>query len=354
MIIDHLFFVGNESASYISMMSEHIMEDLLVTLLQLAAEKHVSDIHFVWEKQRLSIEFRTMFGMQPLHQDIWNGEFFSYLKYRAKLDLTHPQKPQSGQFDIRLHDQTLYCRFSTILNQNMQTGVLRILHTEGVMTIDQLTDDPRPVRMMRELCHYRQGLVVAIGPTNTGKTTTLHAMLHEIASAHRFKIVSLEDPIEIEDESYIQLQINEAQGFTYEKGIEELLRHDPDIIFIGEIRSAYTAKMVIRAALTGHFVFTTLHAKNCLEGIQRFYNFGLTKYDLTNTLTALIAQRLYACDQKGGKQCIYEILSKQDLRYALEQGAYPAGFETLEKEIRRALAEDRICDPQAVYDVQSF
>lgn len=108
----------------------------------------------------------------------------------------------------------------------------------------------------------------------------MHAILHEIACKDQYNVISLEDPIEIEDELYLQLQINEAMGFTYEKGIEELLRHDPDVILIGETRNAYTARMVIRAALTGHMVFTTLHAKNALESLHRLLDFGLSEYDL--------------------------------------------------------------------------
>lgn len=330
------------------------MEELLKTLIQFALEKRASDIHFVLEHNRLNIELRTIFGMVPLYQDIWQKEFLEYLKYISNFDVTNPLLPQSGQFEIHIKSQTIFCRFSLIVNKEIQTGVLRILNSHQNLTIDQLTQNQEHIQTMKELCTYRQGLVISVGPTNTGKTTTLHAILHEIALQHHFKIVSLEDPIEIEDDNYVQLEINEAQGFTYEKGIEELLRHDPDIIFIGETRNAYTAHMVVRAALTGHFVFTTLHAKNSLECIQRLYDFGLTKYDLMNTLTTIIGQRLYAKDKEGRKQCIYEILSKKELQYTLQHNQYPESFDSLDQEIQKAIDQGLICDRQAYYDIESF
>lgn len=330
------------------------MEDLLKTLIQFALKKRASDIHFIWEHNHLNIQLRTIFGMLPLYQDIWQKDFLEYLKYISNFDLTNPQLPQSGQFEVNLNHQIIFCRFSLIVNKEIQTGVLRILNSHQNLTIDELTENQDHIKKMKELCTYRQGLVISVGPTNTGKTTTLHAILHEIALRHRFKIVSLEDPIEIEDDNYVQLEINEQQGFTYEKGIEELLRHDPDIIFIGETRNAYTAHMVVRAALTGHLVFTTLHAKNSLECIQRLYDFGLTKYDILNTLTTIIGQRLYAKDKEGRKQCIYEILSKKELQYTIQHNQYSESFNSLEKEIQKALDQGIIQDPQAYYDIESF
>ena len=205
---------------------------------------------------------------------------------------------------------------------------------------------------LESLIHARRGLVIACGPTNSGKTTTLHAILHAIAQRSMHKVVSLEDPIEIQDPSYLQLQINEELGFTYEKGIEELLRHDPDVIFIGETRNSYTAKMVVRSALTGSLAFTTLHASNALEAIQRLEDLSVSTYDLKNTLTALIGQRLY--QGPNGKECIYEVLSGQDLQYALEHKAYPKGFKTLSNEIQEALDAQRIQDPQARFDLQNL
>ena len=222
------------------------------------------------------------------------------------------------------------------------------------MAIDQLTQDSKSISFLKSLTNCRQGLVIFSGPTNSGKTTTLHAILHEIACKDQYNVISLEDPIEIEDELYLQLQINEAMGFTYEKGIEELLRHDPDVILIGETRNAYTARMVIRAALTGHMVFTTLHAKNALEILHRLLDFGLSEYDLKNTLTAVISQRLYKTKDIFRKECVYEILDAQALDHAIEKHEYPKEHRKLEDEIQNAVEQGYIFDPQAQFDIKDF
>ncbi|MGM9946698.1 ATPase, T2SS/T4P/T4SS family [Floccifex sp.] len=324
------------------------MEQLLQTLLEYALDQMASDIHFILKENHLKITFRTPNGFQELLQDIWNPDFFEYLKYKSHFDLTNPYLPQSGQFNIQIQ-KTISCRFSVIVNQSIQTGVLRILNNNMFFTINELCHDNKTIEFFYSLVHRRNGLIIMSGPTGCGKTTTLHAILHEIGLLKQNKVVSLEDPIEIKDDTYLQLQINENQGFTYEKGIEELLRHDPDVIFIGETRNAYSAKMVLRASLTGHFVFTTLHAKNSLETIERLLDFGLPLSQLKQVLTAIISSRIYQSRQ--GRECIYEILSKEDLQYALQNRKYPSHFQTLSKKIQKQIESGNIIDTQAKYDL---
>ena len=328
-------------------------QEHLHQLLEYASARKATDIHLTLIHDHLDIQFRIQEQMIPLIQDLWDQSIFEYLKYIAGMDLTNPFLPQSGQFTWTIQGKTIFCRFSTIRNQDLQTGVIRILNTHVNMTIDELTTKKSHRDFLKQLIHARKGLVIACGPTNSGKTTTLHAILHAISQKSGHKVVSLEDPIEIEDPLYLQLQINEEIGFTYEKGIEELLRHDPDVILIGETRNAYTAKMVVRAALTGSLAFTTLHASNALEAIERLYDLGITKYELKNTLTMLIGQRLYQASPNK-KEIVYEILSGKDLNYAIEHQAYPENFCTLSDEILEAIAQHRIHDPQAQYDVQDL
>lgn len=330
------------------------MEELLYSLIQLAIEHKASDIHFIVKEDHMDIQFRNDLGMEKIEQDIWDKGVFEYMKFIAGFDLTNPLCPQSGQFSVQLDAKEIFCRFSVIVNQSIQTGVLRLLRTNPSMAIDQLTQDSKSISFLKNLTNCRQGLVIFSGPTNSGKTTTLHAILHEIACKDQYNVISLEDPIEIEDELYLQLQINEAMGFTYEKGIEELLRHDPDVILIGETRNAYTARMVIRAALTGHMVFTTLHAKNALESLHRLLDFGLSEYDLKNTLTAVISQRLYKTKDIFRKECVYEILDAQALDHAIEKHEYPKEHRKLEDEIQNAVEQGYIFDPQAQFDIKDF
>ena len=324
------------------------MDTLLKDLISFALEKKTSDIHFLLEQHVLKIEFRTPFGLETILQDIWDESFFEYLKFISRFDLTNPYVPQSGQFMVN----RIPCRFSVIINQQIQTGVLRILNVNVDLNIDQLTNDAQAIQFFHSIQHQRMGLYIHSGPTNSGKTTTLHAILHEISLLNEHKIVSLEDPIEIEDKNYLQLQINEAQGFTYEKGIEELLRHDPDVIFIGETRNAYTARMVVRAALTGHLVFTTIHAKNGLETIERLNDFGVDSFELKNVLSAIISQRLY--QTTDGKECIYEILSGKELQYVNQYKQYPKEYQGLSEKINDHIQKGIITDQQAFFDLQNF
>lgn len=326
------------------------MENLLSQLIEMALDHQASDIHFILENNQLQIAFRTMQGMQNIYQDLWKPSFFEYLKFHAHFDLTNPFVPQSGQFTYK----NMFCRFSCIVNHSIQTGVLRILQTKMDLKIEELSQNLDVQKFLYNLTTIRQGLVFSVGPTNSGKTTTLHALLHEIAKQNRYKVVSLEDPIEIVDHSYLQLQINPNQGLSYEKAIEELLRHDPDVICIGETRDAYTAKMVIRAALTGHLVFTTLHAKDSLESIQRLYDFGIDPFELKSTCTAIFSQRLYMSSIENKKECIYEILKGKELHYVLQEGKYPLGYQKLSDQIKKALEYGSIVDTQAEIDLQSF
>lgn len=197
----------------------------------------------------------------------------------------------------------------------------------------------------------RSGLIVLSGPTGSGKTTTLHAILKRIAKENRLHVVSLEDPIEIFDDSYLQLQINEAGGFTYEEGIKELLRHDPDVIMIGEIRDPTTARMLLRCALSGHLIFTTIHAKCCSEAIKRLLEFGLRREELYHTLSAVCAQRLYKRKGTQERVCIYEILEQNELDAYFHEEQLPQQHRDIFQEIQLAVSKGIVAQEEAVIDL---
>ncbi len=328
------------------------MEDLLYDLISYAIEKNASDIHFICSKNDLKIQLRCQNQMLDMYQDIWKPSFFEYLKFISKMDLTNPFVPQSGQFKFNICGKDIFCRFSVIYNHQIQTGVLRLLNNSTLIGLEDLSLWHEDLDFFKSLLYLRQGLVISCGPTNSGKTTTLHALLHEIALLGKHKVVSLEDPIEIEDSNYLQLQINESMGFSYDVGIEQLLRHDPDVICIGETRNAYTAQMMVRAALTGHFVLTTLHAKNGLECLSRLMNLGINKIDLYNVITGVFSQRLYS--SKNGKVCVYEILTQKDIQFMLDHQRYPDKVKTLQDKIREGIEKGYIQDEQAKYDLFDF
>ena len=194
-------------------------------------------------------------------------------------------------------------------------------------------------------------VILMVGVNGSGKTTTLHAILKRIAQENRLHVVSLEDPIEIFDDSYLQLQINEAGGFTYEEGIKELLRHDPDVIMIGEIRDPSTARMLLRCALSGHLIFTTIHAKCCSEAIKRLLEFGLRREELYHTLSAVCAQRLYKKKGTQERVCIYEILEQNELDAYFREEQLPQQHRDIFQEIQLAVSKGIVAQEEAVIDL---
>lgn len=330
------------------------MEQLLGLLLDYAFEKKASDIHISHQshQEELEILFRTDEGFLALKQDIFDLRVFEVLKFISGMDLCAPHKPQSGSFRIHSDKREYTCRFAYLSNHDLQTGVIRLLNAARDLKIEELSSNSKAIAYLQQMTMQEHGLIISAGPTGSGKTTTLHAILHDMALRKDRKIVSLEDPIEIRDSNYIQMEINEAQGFTYEKGIEELMRHDPDVIFIGECRSAFSAKMAVRAALTGHLVFTTLHSGTVEEAIRRMLEFRVDPKDLSTILQAVFAQRLYK-SKKGhekdlGKECVYERWKREDIENYFKSGDTSQRPDSLFEEIEFASASGWIEAPKFV------
>ena len=307
-----------------------------------------TDIHFTLSQNKCSCEIRGIKGFINYQNDNLI-QLFQYLKYCANLDLGNLTKPQSGTFQMNINQKNYYFRFSCISTIHNETGVLRILNNHPVLSINELSYKKSQIQQFKKWCNVRSGLIVFTGPTCSGKTTTLHTILNEISNNKKLKIITLEDPIEIISENYLQLQINEKINFTYEEGIKQLLRHDPDIIMIGEIRDSRCAEMVYRAALSGHLVFTTLHAKSAQEAIKRLVEFGLSHSNLKETLTAVVNQRLYPNYDRKGRCCIYEILSNQSLQDVLESKVIK--HKTIQDEIKEAIKKKVIRSSDAKYDL---
>ena len=302
-------------------------------LIKEALQLQVTDIHFSFSKKQVKISLRTLHGFKLLPPDEEALGLLNYLKYCANLDLGNMGKPQSGQFESVIDGRCLYFRFSYLMTLQVESAVLRILGQQQNLTLEQLSDDRRVQRVFATWTHLRNGLILLSGPTGSGKTTTLNAILSKIAENQQLKVISLEDPIEIVNDSYLQLQINEKINFTYEEGIKQLLRHDPDVIMIGEVRDENTAKMAYRCALSGHLVFTTIHTKCASEAIKRLLEFGLTANELSGTLSAVMNQRLFASKKGKGRICIYEILDREMLQRAIygEQIQHEDIFQLIKK-----------------------
>lgn len=327
------------------------MQEKMDHMLHIAAQHQATDIHFVVKQEKVSVSMRGLYGMEDIFSPAIDLTLFRYLKYMSNLDLGNQTLPQSGNFQYVFQGELLYFRFSLLTTVQMQTAVLRILNNHEPIALESLTTDKQQYASFLSWTKVRSGLVVLSGPTGSGKTTTLHAILHKIAQEHRLQVVSLEDPIEIFDDSYLQLQINEKNKFTYEEGIKQLMRHDPDVIMIGEIRDPKSAQMLLRSALSGHLIFTTIHAKCCREAIKRLNEFGLHNDELLHTLSAVVSQRLYPMKGKKGRVCIYEIMEQEALAYCLQEHTEPKDYQNIYHRIAAAVAAGKITKKEAAYDL---
>ena len=290
------------------------MEERLIECLKIAMEFHVTDIHFhlkTYPKESLSIEMKIeqdVKQMIPKEDDI---RLFRYLMYKANLDLSDIHHPQTGRFEMEIDGQPVSLRFALVSSYHNTSGVLRILNQHSPLHIEDLTVDYDTSIWLRNITKHTSGLFIFSGPTGSGKTTTLYTILNETKGK---KIFTLEDPVEVYHENYVQIQINDHQHLSYDEGIKQLMRHDPDIIMIGEIRDSQAALMAVRSALTGHLVVTSLHSQNCMSAIDRLLDLGVDMYQLKDVLIGISNQRLFNLGD-GKRSGVYEYMNRKAVAY---------------------------------------
>jgi len=215
----------------------------------------------------------------------------------AELDIAEKRVPQDGRFKLRVPGKTIDFRVSIMPSVHGEDAVIRILDKESIseqfteLRLDILGFPEQELRRFRKYITEPYGMVLVTGPTGSGKTTTLYAALSEIKSVED-KIVTIEDPVEYQLKGITQIPINEKKGLTFARGLRSILRHDPDKIMVGEIRDPETAQIAIQSALTGHLVFTTVHANNVVDVLGRFLNMGVEPYQFVSALNCVLAQRL--------------------------------------------------------------
>jgi type IV pilus assembly protein PilB len=215
----------------------------------------------------------------------------------AELDIAEKRVPQDGRFKLRMPGKTIDFRVSIMPSVHGEDAVIRILDKESIseqfteLRLDILGFPTPELKRFRKYIAEPYGMVLVTGPTGSGKTTTLYAALSEIKSIED-KIVTIEDPVEYQLTGITQIPINEKKGLTFARGLRSILRHDPDKIMVGEIRDSETAQIAINSALTGHLVFTTVHANNVLDVLGRFLNMGVEAYQFVSALNCVLAQRL--------------------------------------------------------------
>lgn len=263
-------------------------------LLQGAIEMQASDIHFTPFPDQTAIHFRVQ-GKRIFYKNILHAQYqllTTYLKFTSGMDIGEIRKPQNGTISHHHAGKHYSLRLSTLPVNHMESLAIRILPQEESPTLDELFLFPRQLIKLKEWMSSRAGIILLTGPTGSGKTTTLYALLQAILNEQSYQTITLEDPIEKEIHDILQVQVNEKAGITYQSGLKAALRHDPDILMIGEIRDKYTAQFAFDASLTGHLVLSTLHAKNAAGTIYRLLEMGLNQTDLQQSLIAVAALEL--------------------------------------------------------------
>ncbi|MCY4076642.1 MAG: GspE/PulE family protein [Acidobacteria bacterium] len=273
---------------------------LVNSMIYTAIQRRASDIHVETQDDAVHVKYRIdgvlQAAMQPIDRQ-HQGALLSRIKVMAELDIAERRVPQDGRFRLRMPGKTVDFRVSVMPSVHGEDAVIRILDKQSIseqfseLTLDVVGFAEDELRRFRRYIAEPYGMVLVTGPTGSGKTTTLYAALSEINSPED-KIITIEDPVEYQLKGITQIPINERKGLTFARGLRSILRHDPDKIMVGEIRDPETAQIAIQSALTGHLVFTTVHANNVVDVLGRFLNMGVEAYQFVSALNCVLAQRL--------------------------------------------------------------
>ena len=273
---------------------------LVDSVLFNAIQRRASDIHIETQEHVVVIKYRIDGILYPAMEPIdkkHHQTIISRIKVMSELDIAEKRIPQDGRFKVRVKGRTIDFRVSIMPTVHGEDAVIRILDKESAnaefknLRLDVLGMDPETMRRLRKFIREPYGMVLVTGPTGSGKTTTLYACLSEIQSVED-KIITIEDPVEYQLRGITQIPVNEKKGLTFARGLRSILRHDPDKVMVGEIRDEETAQIAVQAALTGHLVFTTVHANNVVDVLGRFLNMKVELYNFVSALNCILAQRL--------------------------------------------------------------
>ncbi|MBI2187453.1 MAG: type II/IV secretion system protein [Acidobacteria bacterium] len=304
---------------------------LVDSTIYTAIQRRASDIHIETGDDAVHVKYRIDGVLQPAMRPIakqFHSSIISRVKVMAELDIAEKRVPQDGRFKVRMPGKTIDFRVSIMPSVHGEDAVIRILDKESIseqfteLKLDILGFPEKELTRFRKYIREPYGMVLVTGPTGSGKTTTLYAALSEIRSVED-KIITIEDPVEYQLSGITQIPINEKKGLTFARGLRSILRHDPDKIMVGEIRDPETAQIAIQSALTGHLVFTTVHANNVVDVLGRFLNMGVEPYQFVSALNCVMAQRLVRLICNHCKRPV-----RVDRRLLEESGLDPALAET--------------------------
>lgn len=265
-----------------------------------ALQRRASDIHIETRDKEVVIKYRIdgvlYQAMEPIDKK-FNATIISRIKIMSELDISEKRIPQDGRFKLRLKGRTIDFRVSIVPTTHGEDAVIRILDKESMseefasLNLAVCGFEERDIVRLRRFIKEPYGMVLVTGPTGSGKTTTLYAALSEIRTEEE-KVITIEDPVEYQLPGITQIPVNERKGLTFAKGLRAILRHDPDKVMVGEIRDEETAQIAIQSAMTGHLVFTTVHANNVVDVLGRFLNMNVEPYNFVSALNCILAQRL--------------------------------------------------------------
>src|ERR1700752_2627695 len=331
----HLQLLKDEENGEESLTVERLTSDispvirLVDSTIYTAIQQRASDIHIETQDDAVHVKYRIDGVLQPAMRPIakqFHSSIISRIKVMAELDIAEKRVPQDGRFKLRTPGKTIDFRVSVMPSVHGEDAVIRILDKESIseqfteLRLDILGFPEAELKRFRKYIAEPYGMVLVTGPTGSGKTTTLYAALSEIKSVED-KIITIEDPVEYQLTGITQIPINEKKGLTFARGLRSILRHDPDKIMVGEIRDPETAQIAIQSALTGHLVFTTVHANNVIDVLGRFLNMGVEAYQFVSALNCVLAQRLVRniCTHcKRPAKISRELLEESGLDPALE------------------------------------
>ncbi len=285
---------------------ERVKEDqspiikLVDTIILHALDRRASDIHLEGTERHLRVKYRIDGMLYPAMEPLdrrYQEPIVSRIKIMAELNIAERRVPQDGRFKLRLNRKMIDFRVSVMPSDFGEAVVIRVLDKEAItaelseIKLERLGFPEGDLKRFRRTVHRPHGMIMVTGPTGSGKTTTLYAAISEINHG-RDKIITIEDPIEYQLQNVVQIPVNEKKGLTFARGLRSILRHDPDKIMVGEIRDPETAQIAVQASLTGHLVFTTVHANNIIDVIGRLIHMGLEPYNFVSALNCILTQRL--------------------------------------------------------------
>ncbi len=278
-----------------------------------AVKFKASDIHIVPQRKKTHLYYRIHNRLFPegSYPRDRAERLISHFKFMAGMDIGEKRRPQSGALTMFVSNKWIGLRLSTLPTPHSESLVIRIIPSLQTLPIEEISLFPKMSTTLLSMLKHSHGLLIVCGPTGSGKTTTLYSMLHHAKNTVNRNIITLEDPVEHQSDDAIQVQINEKAGISYSVGLKAALRHDPDIIMIGEIRDAETARIAVRAALTGHLILTTMHASDVLGAVRRLMEFGIDREEAKQTLLGVTSQRLLElhcpfCKDECSPYCLME------------------------------------------------